>query len=306
MIRIGQRRDVDQLRLLYEESVYNEFPKLVEWALNVVPERVLVIETKRQVVGTMYVDTSPAGYKHLWASYLAYKEREAAEKLIDKLIRIRENQGLRNIYVFCPREYVEARVHLITKGFIPECLRKVGGIHHIIESYDGTFTPRLQASPKKKPLPVNLRKGERGDFNALATLLHNSLPIDFPTVKDAANDVERWLIQMPEDIIVALHHGSPVGVLLLSSEIYPVTDRNVGMLCYIAVEERFRGRGVGTALVKEACEVLRRKGKHSMEVDVDANDVYNRIFYTKAGFYPFWFSKSYMPDNDGIFYRTDF
>lgn len=306
MIRVGQKSDLDQLRLLYDKSVYCELPKLVQWALDVVPERILVVEEEDEVLGAIYLDASPAGYRHLWASYLVYKEEEAAKRLVDKLVKIREEKGLRNLYVFCPKEYVEARVHLIIKGFIPECLRRVGGIHHIVESYDETFTPNLPASPKKKPLPVYLRKGKRDDLDALVEILHNSLPIDFPTVEDAANDIERWLTQMPEDIIVAQHHDSPVGVLLLSSEIYPVADKNIGMLSYIAVEEKSRGRGVGTALIKEACKVLRRKGKHSMEVDVDANDVYNRIFYTKAGFYPFWFSKKYMPDNDGIFYRIDF
>ena len=83
-------------------------------------------------------------------------------------------------------------------------------------------------------------------------------------------------------------------------------DKNIGMLCYIAVENRFRRRGVGKALVDEAREVLCEKGKHSMEVDMSVHNIPARIFYTKAGFYPFWFSKGYMPHDDGIFYQTDF
>jgi len=72
------------------------------------------------------------------------------------------------------------------------------------------------------------------------------------------------------------------------------------------VDESFRRMGVGKALVKEVCEVLRSKGKTSMEVDTGAHNIQARIFYTKTGFYPFWFSREYMPHENGVFYRIDF
>lgn len=306
MIRAATLNDVAQLELLYCRSIYRKLPELVRWALDVVPERILVIEEQREILAATYIDVNPAGYKHLWSSYLAFKETALAGKLVEHLINVREKKRLKNLYVFCPREFVDVRVHLTGLGFIPECLRRIGGIDYVVESYDGSFNPDLQVSTSKDSLAIDLRKGKHDDLEAVAKILHNSLPLDFPTVEEAINDVERWLREMPEDIIVAQHNDSPVGVLLLSSEIYPVIDKNVGMLCYIAVESRFRNQGVGKALVKEACEVLRKKGKHTTEVDVDAHDISARTFYVKAGFYPFWFSKNYMPDDDGIFYRIDF
>jgi predicted N-acetyltransferase YhbS len=56
---------------------------------------------------------------------------------------------------------------------------------------------------------------------------------------------------MPEYLLVAEHEGKPAGVLLLSREISPVLDKNLGMLCFIAVDERFRKMRVGRALVKK-------------------------------------------------------
>jgi ribosomal protein S18 acetylase RimI-like enzyme len=41
-------------------------------------------------------------------------------------------------------------------------------------------------------------------------------------------------------------------------------------------------------------------------VDVSVGNLQARIFYTKAGFYPYWYSKNYMRHDDGIFYRRDF
>lgn len=277
---------------------------MVKWALKIVPERVFLVEEQREILASVYADVG--GYNNLWSSYLAFKDETAAKHLIDYLMKVRKEKGLRNLYVFCPKEFVNVRVHLIIRGFVPECIRKIDGIHYIVESHDGTFSPNYQISTPKEPLSVNVRKGKSNDEKALAKILHESLPRDFGTIEEATSCVRRWLTEMLEYTIVAEHNGSPIGVLLLSREISPVLDKNLGMLCFIAIDKRHRGRGVGKALVQGACNVLRADGKHSMEVDVSVHNIPARIFYTKAGFYPFWLSKGYMPHDNGIFYRIDF
>jgi ribosomal protein S18 acetylase RimI-like enzyme len=304
MIRRAQPKDKACLAALYAGSIYGELPAMVEWALRVVPERVVIVEEQREVLAAVY--TMVCGYSNLWLSYLAFKDEAAAKRLIDHLMKVRETKGLRNLYVFCPREFLKVRVHLITRGFVPECLREIDGINYIVEMHDGTFNPSYQPQAPQETLPINVRKGKRGDVEALAKILHESLPRDFGSVEEARNCVRRWLKEMSEYTIVAEYNGSPVGVSLLSREIAPVIDKNLAMLCYIAVDERFRGRGVGRGLVERACEVLRGKGKRSMEVDVSVRNISARIFYTKMGFYPFWLSKGYMPHDDGVFYRLDF
>ena len=304
MIRTALQKHEALLEILYRGSICKEFPAIVKWALNVVPERVFIVEEQREILASVY--TMVCGYNNLWSSYLAFKDEAAVKHLIDHLMKVREERRLRNLYVFCPKELVNVRVHLIACGFIPECIRKIGGIDHIVETHDGTFNPNYQIPTPKEPLPVDLRKGKTDDMKALAKILHESLPRDFSTIEDATSCVKRWLTEMPEYIIVAEHNNLPIGVLLLSLETHPVLDKNLAMLCFIAIDKRFRRRGVGKALVNEAYEVLFVKGKHSMEVDVSVHNIPARMFYTKAGFYPFWFSKGYMPHDDGIFYRTDF
>lgn len=305
MIRTASSRDERLLENLYEGSIYKEMPKIVRWALKVVPERVIVIEERQKILASVYTDED-CGYSNLWSSYLAFEDEKAGKALVNFLMKARKERELRNLYIFCPKKFVNIRVHLIAQGFIPECIRKIDEIEYIVKNHDGTFYPKYKITAPKKVLSVNLRKAESRDLNALAKILHENLPRDFTTIEDATNDVRRWLTEMPEYVIVAEHNDLPIGIILLSLEICPVLDKNLAKLCYIAVDRRFRRRGVGEALINEACNVLRKKGKHSMEVDVSVHNIPARIFYTKAGFYPFWFSKNYMPHDNGIFYRTNF
>jgi ribosomal protein S18 acetylase RimI-like enzyme len=304
VIRTVQKDDAEKLEALYKKSVYGKTPSLVSWALETVPERVLVAERHEEIVGAVY--TCVCGYNHLWSSYFAFQTISVAEALIDHLMRIREEKGYRNLYVFCPNDFTEFRVQLIVRGFLPECLRKLDGIDYVAESYDGRFKPNFKLTPSPKgKLSVKVRKGREEDIKTLAKILHKCLAEDFKKLQDAKSCIKHWLKE-PKYVIVAEYKGSPIGVLLLSSEILPVTDKKTGWLCYIAVEEKYRRRGVGTTLVEEACETLHKEGKNSMDVDANAHDPKARVFYTKNEFYPFWFSKGYMLSDDGIFHRKDF
>jgi len=44
MIRNALKWDEARLRILYKGSIYKELPKMVKWALKVVPERVFLFE----------------------------------------------------------------------------------------------------------------------------------------------------------------------------------------------------------------------------------------------------------------------
>jgi len=303
MIRAGSPDDEQRLEPLYEGSIYGELPSIVRWALSKAHDRVQIVEEKQEILASAYIDV--CGYNNLWLSYLIFKNEDGMKRLIDSLMRTRNERGLRNFYVLCPKEFVNVRTYLISLGFLPECIRRLDGLEYIVENHEGTFNPDYLIPLPKEPLPVNLRKGETRDVESLAEILHKSLR-DFSTVEAAATCVRKWLREMPDYIIVAEHNDVALGVILLSLEASPVLDRNLAMLCFLAVDERFRRRGIGEALIKEACGVLRGKGKSTMEVDTAAHNVQARIFYTKTGFYPFWHSRSYMPHDSGVFYRVDF
>lgn len=84
-------------------------------------------------------------YNNLWSSYLTFKDKAAIEHLMDYLKKL-EERGLRNLYVFCPRELADARVHIIAHGFILECIRKIGGIDNIVKAQDEPFLTRITES----------------------------------------------------------------------------------------------------------------------------------------------------------------
>jgi len=303
VIRIAELKDNIALRMLYERSIYHELPELVSWAMREIPERILIVDEQTEIAASVY--TMTCGYGNLWASYLAFQNESAAKNLIDHLLSVR-NEKSRNLYILCPMGYMDIRIHLIARGFIPECVREIDGLVYIVESYNGSFRPRCESSKSSKPLSVTVREGKDDDQKVIASLLHDSLPRDFPTIEDSARCIKKWLGEMREYTIVVEHNNLPIGVLLISPEIHPVSDKKTAMICYIAVEKRFRNRGVGKTLIEGACDVLREAGKRSMEVDVSVHNVPARIFYTKLGFYPFWISRNYMPYDDGIFYRIDF
>jgi ribosomal protein S18 acetylase RimI-like enzyme len=303
VVREGRHDDAGELRGLYDGSVYGGLPKLVEWALHEEPERMLLAEEEGNISASVY--TMVCGYGNLWASYLVSECGNAEKALIDGLLEMRAQRKARNLYVFCPRQFVETRVKLISLGFVPEWAGKIGGLDHIIEVHTGTFNPNYQTPPPKNKISVEVNEGEEADAQGVASILHQSLPRDFPAFEDADRCMKRWLSEMPEDALVAECEGRPVGVLLLSREIHPVLDPELAMLCYIAVDSSHRGMGVGEGLVEKACSVLRGIGKTGLEVDVSVGNVPARIFYTKTGFYPYWYSRNYMPHDDGIFYRRN-
>jgi ribosomal protein S18 acetylase RimI-like enzyme len=304
MIRAAVLNDAAQLKCLYEGSIYRSLPAHVRWALDWVPNRVLVVRRRYEIVATTY--TMECGYGNFWASYLAFKDEKEATHLVDYLMNMRDKRGLRNLYLFCPKEFVGVRVHLITRGFIPEDTRKISGLDYIIESHNRAFNPDYKSPQSKEKAHVQLRKGKVDDSQTVAKILHDSLPRDFVTLKDANKCAKRWLAEMPENTVVAESNNLPVGIVLLSQEVNPVLDKKLAMLCYMAVEQSLRGRGIGEALIRTACNTLRNKGKHGMEVDVSVGNMPARIFYTKVGFYPFWYSRDYMRHDDGIFYMIDF
>lgn len=75
---------------------------MVEWALRVVPERV-VVEEQREVLAAVY--TMVCGYSNLWLSYLAFKDEAATKRLIDNLMKVKEEKGMRNLYVFVQESF---------------------------------------------------------------------------------------------------------------------------------------------------------------------------------------------------------
>ena len=96
---------------------------------------------------------------------------------------------------------------------------------------------------------------------------------------------EEW----PEGFLVAEYEGTVIGFAVLV-----LTLEGDGRIFAIAVDSRYRGRGVGRALLKLAFNTLRKRkiGFVRLEVRVSNNiaqRLYRSIGFMEIGFIPFYY-----------------
>lgn len=101
---------------------------------------------------------------------------------------------------------------------------------------------------------------------------------------------EEW----PEGFLVAEKGGE-----IIAFEVVVLTPEGEGRIFALAVDSRYRGRGVGRALLKAAFSMLRRRkiGYVVLEVRV-SNQIAQRL-YRSMGFFEIGFIPLYYKDGEG-------
>ena len=82
--------------------------------------------------------------------------------------------------------------------------------------------------------------------------------------------------------LIAYDGGEVVGTGLLAGD--PFTQADSHPYVEVVVPEQYRGRGVGTALLREFSDRLRRRGKEGLQVEARADDVYTVAYLERRGF----------------------
>jgi N-acetylglutamate synthase-like GNAT family acetyltransferase len=82
--------------------------------------------------------------------------------------------------------------------------------------------------------------------------------------------------------LIAYDDGEVVGVGLLAGG--PVTVRSTHPYVEVLVPDRYRGRGVGTALLHALSDRLRLIGKDGLEVEARSDDAYSLGYLERRGF----------------------
>ena len=82
--------------------------------------------------------------------------------------------------------------------------------------------------------------------------------------------------------LLALQDGEVVGTGMLAGD--PNSLESDHVYVEVMVPERHRGRGVGSALLSEISERVRRLGKEGLHVDARADDTYSIAFLKRRGF----------------------
>jgi GNAT superfamily N-acetyltransferase len=142
-----------------------------------------------------------------------------------------------------------------------------------------------------------LREATEQDLSAVAQLwqrldsFHRELGFDFPEPTDAAKvwaEAYRRTLGRFSFVWLAEQDGEVVSFLLARIKHTPafLGGVSVGEISDLYVEERLRGQGIGTGLVKLAIEWLRAKEVHSIEVQILAGNEGGLEFWMEQGFEP--------------------
>jgi GNAT superfamily N-acetyltransferase len=132
---------------------------------------------------------------------------------------------------------------------------------------------------------VRARVATERDAEVVAALLHDfDEEFDTPT-PEVAVLIARLRALLPAGETIALLAGEPAGgVALLTLRPNVWYDGPVALLDELYVRPDLRGRGIGTALLARAVEVVRERGGRLMEINVDEDDSSARRSYERHGF----------------------
>lgn len=116
------------------------------------------------------------------------------------------------------------------------------------------------------------------DYDAVYTLWQGAGPGVHVRPSDTAPEVAKKLERDPDLFLVAEVEGRVVGVII------GAWDGRRGWLHHLAVEEAYRGLGIGSALVREVEERLRAKGCLKVNLLVHAENMAARRLYQHLGY----------------------
>jgi GNAT superfamily N-acetyltransferase len=132
----------------------------------------------------------------------------------------------------------------------------------------------------------DVRRAGPSDAATLARLLHD-FNTEFNTETDSQAVLEiRFARILTDDCVLALlgSHGPQDGFSLITLRPAIWFDGPVATLDELYVVPDSRDQGIGTALLKRACDLLRERGCPEMHINVDEVDVDTRRFYERHGF----------------------
>jgi ribosomal protein S18 acetylase RimI-like enzyme len=118
-----------------------------------------------------------------------------------------------------------------------------------------------------------IRKIEEGDFERVAELTNSSFPHMMMTPSKVC-----WRRSLGYNYFVAVVNSEVVG--FVDIRLRQKTAKLMGM----AVDEKFRSHGVGSALIRKTIEFATEKGRKTLYLNVRCDNLTAMNFYKRQGF----------------------
>jgi len=117
-----------------------------------------------------------------------------------------------------------------------------------------------------------LRQARLDDIDAVYAVERECFRDPYPP------ELLKLLLLLPGVFLVAVHEDKVIGYVAV------VVRNNMGHVFSVAVVERFRRRGIGRALLKEAIDALRRRGIKDFRLEVRESNHAAQQLYRSLGF----------------------
>lgn len=147
-------------------------------------------------------------------------------------------------------------------------VRRLGGVNHVIDN-------------------VSVRRATPGQATVVGRLLHEfNEEFDFggPGAEEFAARFRDLLGRDDVVVLLADEPAEPTGFAFLTLRPTPYYDGPLAQLEELYVKPELRDRGIGTALLLAAVDLVRSRGGGEMHINVDEVDGDTRRFYERHGF----------------------
>ena len=140
---------------------------------------------------------------------------------------------------------------------------------------------------------IQIREAESQDFPAVFSLMKNELGYPDLNETDALNRLEYFKQSKDWETFVALIDCEIVGFIGIMKGIAYNIEGYYSEIVALAVSEKTRRGGVGTALVKKAEEWALQNGVHEVGLHSNMKRLDAHLFYEKIGYVKksYWFYK---------------
>ena len=123
-----------------------------------------------------------------------------------------------------------------------------------------------------------IRKMLFSDYNSVYNVWLNTPGMGLNTTDDSEIGIERYLRRNPNTCFVAENDGEIIGVILSGH------DGRRGLVYHMAVKVSEREQGIGSTLLEQSIEALKKEGIRKVYIMVFKNNETGHAFWEKRGF----------------------